>query len=79
MMNHETLLRWIELQLGRKKVELNDRFYEDLAAESIDMLHLAVMVEEHTGIFIPEENMADFKTVQDLYDFILEEQDKDHD
>ena len=78
-MNRDTLLQGIELQLGRKKVNMEDRFYEDLAAESIDMLHLVAMVEEETGIFIPEEQIAVLTTVQDLYDYILREQGKDHD
>lgn len=74
-MNPETLLQWVEMQLGRKKVKMPDRFYEDLAAESIDMLHLVVMVEENTGISIPEEEIADFRTVQDMYDFIIRGQE----
>ena len=78
-MNRDTLLQGIGLQLGRKKVEMEDRFYEDLAAESIDMLHLVVLVEENTGIFIPEEQISELRTVQDLYDYILKEQGKDHD
>lgn len=77
-MNPDTLLNWIELQLGRKKVKMEERFYEDLAAVSVDMLHLVVMVEENTGVFIPEEKISDLKTVQDLYDFIIQEQGKDH-
>lgn len=77
-MNPEVLIHWIELQLGCKRVKMNDRFYEDLGAESIDMLHLVVMIEENTGIFIPEELISEFKTVQKLYEFIIEGEKNEH-
>lgn len=77
-MNPELLIHWIELQLGCKRVKIYDRFYEDLGAESIDMLHLMVMIEENTGIFIPEELIPELKTVQKLYEYILEAEKNEH-
>ena len=70
-MNKDTLIQWVELQLGHKNVKLKDRFYEDLNATSIDMVNLAVVIETNTGIFIPEESIPELKTVGDLYDYIL--------
>lgn len=70
-MNPELLLNWIGMQLGLKKVSMKDRFNEDLGAESVDMLHIVVMIEENTGVFIPEEQIASLKTVQQFYDYIL--------
>ena len=70
-MKPETLLSWTALQLGCKKVRMTDRFYDDLGAESVDMLHLVVLVEENTGVFIPEEQIPELKTVQEFYDYIL--------
>lgn len=70
-MNPEKVIQWVELQLGRKGVLMGDRFFEDLGAESVDMVHLMVLVEENTGIFIPEEIIPDLKTVQDLYSYIF--------
>ena len=69
-MKPETLIQCVELQLGRNPVKMKDRFFEDLAAESVDMVHLVVAVEEISGIFIPEEVMPELKTVQDLFDFV---------
>jgi acyl carrier protein len=69
-MKPDMLIKCVELQLGRKTVKLEDRFYEDLAAESIDMVHLVVAVEEITGIFIPEEIIPELKTVRDLLNAI---------
>ena len=70
-MKPETVLQCVALQLGRKTVKMEDRFLEDLAAESMDIVHLVVAVEEISGVFIPEEVIPELKTVQDLYDFII--------
>ena len=69
-MNKESLIRCIELQLGRKEVKWEDRFREDLGAESIDMLHIAVAVEKLTGVFIPEEVIPELNTVFDLLSYV---------
>lgn len=66
----ETIIKCVELQLGQKAVKLEDRFYEDLAAESIDMVHLLVRVEEISGVFVPEELIPELKTVRELFDFV---------
>jgi acyl carrier protein len=73
-MDRETLIRWVELQLGQKGVKPDDRFYDDLGAESVDMVHLIALIEENTGIFIPEDAIPDLQTVNDLYEFILQNQ-----
>jgi acyl carrier protein len=70
-MKREILIQCVELQLGQKNVLMEDRFYEDLAAESIDMVNLIVTIEEQTGLFIPEDKLPEFKTVQDLYNYII--------
>ncbi len=69
-MNQQSLLQTVALQLGRKKVSIQDRFYEDLEAESIDMASLIVNIEEQTGLFIPEEALPGFKTIEDLHNYI---------
>ena len=65
------MIKCVELQLGQKGVKMEDRFQEDLGAESMDMVHLAVMLEEQTGLFLPVESMPELNTVKDLYDYIL--------
>ena len=45
-MKAEELIRLIELQLGRRSVRMSDRLVEDLGAESVDIVHLAVLIEE---------------------------------
>jgi acyl carrier protein len=69
-MNIQEFIQCIELQLGRAGVNPEDRFIEDLAAESIDMMHIVVAVEERTGINIPEENVPDLRTVGEMFKYI---------
>ena len=70
-MNQDLLIKCVELQLGQRGVKMEDRFQEDLGAESIDMVHLASMIEEQTGLFLPVESLPEINTVQDLYNYIL--------
>ena len=70
-MNRDVLIKCVELQLGRKNVKMEDRFINDLGAESVDMVHLADLIEEQTGLFIPIETVPGLYTVQNLYDYII--------
>jgi len=70
-MKPEVLIKCVELQLGQKGVKMEDRFLEDLGAESMDMVHLAAMIEEQTGLFMPIESVPDLNTVQDMYHYVL--------
>ena len=69
-MKADLLIKLVELQLGQTAVKMDDHLVEDLDAESIDIVHLAVMIEEQTGLFLPVESIPDLSTVQDLYDYI---------
>jgi acyl carrier protein len=69
-MNREALLRMVQMQLGRKNVSPEDRFFEDLGAESVDLVNLVANIEEKTGIFIPEEVIPELKTIADLENYI---------
>ena len=75
-MDRKILIQTVELQLGRKKVNIEDRFFEDLGAESFDMVNLVVAIESLTGIFIPEDFIPELKTVQDLENYIISLQQK---
>ncbi len=69
-MKEEELLNYVSLKLGCRDVKISDRFYEDLNAESMDLVHLIVTIEEKTGLNIPEEVLPDLKTVADLLDYV---------
>ena len=48
---------------------------KDLGADSLDILQLLMKIEDEYGIVIPDETLADFKTVGDVVAF-LEKQEK---
>ena len=43
---------------------------DDLGADSLDAVELSMALEEEFGIEIPDEKVADFKTVKDIVDYI---------
>ena len=45
-------------------------FNEDLGADSLDMVDLAMQFEEEYDIEINDEDTEAIKTVQDLYDYL---------
>lgn len=54
-----------------KKVQLTDRFEDDLGANSLDMMMLTIAVEDEFGVMFDEElNSGDLSTVKDLVDFV---------
>lgn len=76
-MKRDLLIRRVELQLGRKNVKMSDRFIEDLGAESIDILHIVSAIEKQEDIHIPEDIMNQFRTLQDIYNYVNPEQIND--
>ena len=70
-MKRDALIKMVELQLGRRKIRVEDRFFEDLGAESVDMVNLVASIEDRTGVFIPEEIIPDLKTIADLEDYLI--------
>lgn len=47
-------------------------FKDDLGADSIDFVELHMALEDETGLTIPDEKLVDFKTVQDVMNYIKE-------
>ncbi len=65
-MTEKDIRRLIARQLGRRTVSLEHHLYADLGAESMDMVNLAAAVDDHFGVFIPEEDLASLATVDDF-------------
>jgi acyl carrier protein len=47
-------------------------FKEDLGADSLDLVEVVMALEERLDISIPEEDLADIKTVGQAADVVLE-------
>lgn len=57
----------VRVQLGLKQVKLEDRIIEDLGAESADIVNIIAALEDKFQILIPEEEIGDIRTVEDLF------------
>ncbi|HOK55747.1 MAG TPA: acyl carrier protein [bacterium] len=60
------------LGVDTDKIRLEDRFVEDLGAESVQSLELVAAFEEEFGIEMDEEKALEVKTVAKAVDFIKE-------
>lgn len=67
----EEILKMVELQLGKRGVQENDRLVETLGAESADVANLVAAAEEKYGIAIKESEMARIFTPHDLFMLVL--------
>jgi acyl carrier protein len=55
-------------------VKMEKSFVDDLDIDSISMLTIVMNAEEKFGVTIPEDKVADLKTVADAVNFITEAQ-----
>ena len=59
-----------QLRLGDIEIKPESKISEDLGADSLDILQLLMTIEEEHGIVIPDEELAAFETVQDIVDYL---------
>ena len=59
-----------QLKLGDKEITADSKIKEDLGADSLDILQLLMTIEETYGITIPDESLAEFKTVGDIVTYL---------
>jgi len=62
----DELTELVRIQLGAKTVRLEDRFQEDLDAESADVLNVVAAVEDRWGVAIGEDELSTISTVAEL-------------
>lgn len=46
------------------------KLFEDLGADDLDEFEVVMGLAEEFGLSIPEEDMSNLKTVQNIYDYI---------
>ena len=66
----EEISRLVGVQLGNRRVNPDDRFFEDLGAESIDVVNIAAAIEDKYRIQINESELAGIRTPADLLSLI---------
>ena len=54
------------------QISLETRLEEDLEADSLDLVELAMALEEELSLEIPDEELEGIRTVKDAVDFVAE-------
>ena len=70
----EQLIEIVSENLNAPKEEItrDKRFIEDLQADSLDLVELAMEFEDKFGVTIPDEDFEKIKTVGDAIDYVKE-------
>ena len=71
-MNFDKLKELIVDELGVEAddVTMEASFSDDLGADSLDLFELVMAIEDTFGVKIPNEDLANIKTVKDAADYI---------
>ena len=59
-----------QLDIAPEDINPESTLVEDLGADSLDAVEIAMAVENHFDISVPDEALEQIKTVQDLLDAI---------
>ena len=60
------------MDIDESKITLDAKLKEDLELDSLDSVELIMSAEEGFGIEIPDEDVMNFKTVNDIVNYIEE-------
>ena len=60
------------MDIDESKITLDAKLKEDLEIDSLDSVELIMSAEEEFGIEIPDEDVMNFKTVNDIVNYIEE-------
>lgn len=61
-----------QLELDKSVIKESSTLSEDLGAGSLDMIDLAMSIEDEFGIELPDNDLDKIKTVGDLAKFVEE-------
>lgn len=59
-----------QLNLPESKITPESDIVKDLGADSLDVVELLIALEDDYGISIPEDDIVNIKTVQDIVNMI---------
>ncbi len=59
-----------QLMIDADKIAMESDILADLGADSLDVVELIMALEEEFGFSVPEEKIAEFKTVGSIVNFI---------
>lgn len=61
-----------QLEIEKEQITLDSNLTDDLGASSLDLVDLAMSIEDEFGIEVPDELIETVKTVGDVVNFIEE-------
>ncbi len=64
-----------QLDASVDDVTLEANIQEDLEADSLDVVDLVMAVEDEFGVKIPDEELENIKTIGNIVDYIVKNQD----
>ncbi len=66
------IINLVAEKLGKKveDVKPTSRLVEDLGADSLDVVELIMAFEDEFGVSLPDEDIANMKTIEDIVKFI---------
>ena len=59
-----------QLDIAVDKVNSEHNVMDDLGADSLDTVEIIMKIEEEYDITIPDEDVEEMKTVQDILDYV---------
>ncbi len=59
-----------QLNLSPDKITMESDVVKDLGADSLDVVELLISLEDDYGVSIPEDDIANVKTVKDIVEMI---------
>ena len=59
-----------QLNIPQEKIKPEKDIVKDLGADSLDVVELLMTLEDNTGKTIPEDKVADLKTVADVVNLL---------
>lgn len=59
-----------QLSVEEDKITLSSNIIDDLGADSLDLVDMAMTVEDEFGIELPEEMLEKVQTVEDVINYI---------
>lgn len=59
-----------QLDISADKITPESEVVKDLGADSLDVVELLMQLEEEFGITLPDSEMENIKTVQDIVDMM---------
>ena len=62
--------RILSHQIDKDSIEMNSKLAEDLGADSLDAIDIVMTIEDQYAIEVPDENIENMKTVEDIVSFI---------